>query len=280
MQYLRRLLALLVMFAFAPLAWAITADAQLSTPHPPGWGYPSTSCSSSCVSAPPATASLRGTRRMYDSVDLSALPNDPFAAAGYTSGFWPTYGPIRARWPRAHSISIAVTASEPADCLDIEPGDATPAEAPAWVRTEKAHGVTRPCLYSSYWELVNEVRPTLTKAGVKLANVYQWDADYDLGCPRLDEGFDATQCTDHALGHNLDESVVTLRFLQLATPPYRPHVKEIRKLQARRILNERRERRQKCGHLRKPQRRDRARCSIERRRVSSVSRQIKRLERS
>lgn len=198
-----------------------------STPYgpsanPPGWGYPP-SCSSGkdCTVAPPPSSSLAGTRRMYDTITLSAFPSSLFAAAGYTSGWWVTFPLIRARWPKTHTVSIAVSASATGACLDIEPGDASPSQAASWYRSERKAGVKRPCLYSSYWEFVYEVRPALSEARVKRADVYEWDADY-LGCPRLDKSFDATQCTDHALGRNLDESVVTSGFLSIATPPYKP----------------------------------------------------------
>lgn len=248
--------------------------------NPPGWGYPpACEAGKSCVVAPPRTASLHGTLRMFDTVTLSSLPSDPFALAGYTSGYWPTFLPLRKRYPQAHTISIAVTATHHADCLDVEPGDATPAQAPGWVKADRKAGWKRPCVYSSYWEFTSQVRPLLIRAGIKRAQVYEIDADY-LGCPRLDASFDATQCTDHAYGRNLDESVVTPGFLSLAQPPYTPHAKRIAVLKARIALNQRREERQACGHTVKPSKVHRVRCQIERNRVTELTAQIKRLERS
>jgi hypothetical protein len=184
--------------------------------HPPGWGHPP----KGAFFVPPPTQSLAGTARMYDTVTLSTVPSNPFATAGYTSGFFVTYLPLRQRFPHAHTVSIAVNTSHHADCLDVEPGDAHPSEVVGWVRADKAAGFGKPCVYSSFFEFVDEIRPLLRRAGISSSQVFEWDADY-LGCPRLDATFDATQCTDRAFGRNLDESVVKLTYLSIATPPFR-----------------------------------------------------------
>jgi hypothetical protein len=183
--------------------------------HPPGWGHPP---KGAFLQIPPSQ-SLAGTATMYDTVTLGSVPTAPFALGGYTSGFWPTYLPLRQRYPQAHTVSIAVTSSHRANCLDVEPGDASPGEAPGWVWVEIHLGVAKPCVYSSYFEFIEEIRPLLQRAGIGRAQIFEWDADY-LGCPRLDATFDATQCTNRALGRNLDESIVKLSFLSIATPPY------------------------------------------------------------
>lgn len=180
--------------------------------HPKGWGAP----------APRSirlSPSLVPTATMYDTITLSTVPAKSFALAGYTSGFWPTYLPLRAHYPQAHVISIAVTAAHHADCLDVESGDATPGQVASWVRADKAAGFPKPCVYSSYWEFVNEVRPALQRAGIARSQVFEWDADYTY-VPHIDAGFDATQWTDHAFGRNLDASVVTYPFLSIAQPPW------------------------------------------------------------
>lgn len=285
MRHLKRLRALLAVLVLGVLVTACGGSSSTThksihapSPHPPGWGYPPP-CprGNSCVSVPPS-AKLGTSKRMFDSVSLSEFPAHPFAALGYTSGAWPTFIPIRHRWPHTHAVSIAVTASHHADCLDIEPGDATPGQAPGWVRADKSAGWARPCLYSSYWEFVSQVRPALERAGIRRSQVFEIDANYE-GCPRLDKTFDGTQCTDHALGRNLDESVVTERFLSIAEPAYRPHAKEIKALKVRRARNQIREKRQGCGHIPASRQRDRARCGIERQRVRQFTGQIKRLER-
>lgn len=181
--------------------------------HPPGWGRPIPHAHHLLLAVPQGV--------MWDTVTRSALPANPFALAGYTSGLYTNYLAFRARYPRAHTISIAISAAHHADCLDVEPGDATPAQAPGWVKADRAAGFGRPCVYSSIWMFLHQVIPDLRAAGIARSSVLEWDADYS-GRPGLDVGFDATQFTDRALGRNLDESSVTLAFLTVAQPPYHP----------------------------------------------------------
>ena len=182
--------------------------------HPPGWGQP-----------PPAklqlTAAPSVTAVMFDSITLSTVPSSPFALAGYTSGYWPTYLPMRRTWPTAHTVSIAISTAYHADCLDVEPGDATPGQVPGWVRADKAAGFVKPCVYSSYYMFIEQVRPALRRAGIPRSATFDWDASYTYH-PHIDAGFDATQWTDAALGRNLDQSAVLHAFLTIAQPPYTP----------------------------------------------------------
>jgi hypothetical protein len=150
---------------------------------------------------------------MFDSVTVSEIPRDGQAAAGYTSGLFHTWPEIKAGpWPR--KLSIAVTASEDAECLDVEPGDATPEEAPAWVRRQKARGVKRPVLYASLSNM-SAVLAALARAGIDRSEVKVWTAHYTgnahVCTPACGFGFqataDATQWTDHSMGRNLDESL-------------------------------------------------------------------------
>jgi hypothetical protein len=196
--------------------------------HPPGWGKP-----------PPARLQLAvpttSTATMYDSITLSTVPPRPFALAGYTAGWWPTYGPMRARWPMAHTVSIAIAARYHADCADVEPGDLNPSEIAGWVKADKAAGFAKPCVYSSYYEFIERVRPALRAAGIARSVTFDWDASYTYR-PHLDIGFDASQWTDTALGRNLDASVVTLPFLSIAQPPWVPAPSPTRRAKEARIL--------------------------------------------
>jgi hypothetical protein len=182
--------------------------------HPPGWG----------VEGPPAallTLAPSSTATMYDTVTVSTVPHDPFALAGYTGGWWPTFGALTRTWPRAHTVSIAISARERADCLDVEPGDATAGDVPGWVRAEKRAGHPRPCVYSDWSEYVGQIRPVLERAGIHRSQVWEWDAHYTF-TPHIDPGFDGTQWTDRAFGRNLDASLVLRSFLSIAHPPLNP----------------------------------------------------------
>jgi hypothetical protein len=91
------------------------------------------------------------TLTMYDSVNVGTLPHGADAYAGYVQGAFPTFAALKRLFAAsgAHLLSIAVFASGNADCLDIEPGDATIAQAPRWVKRQLARGAHRPCLYTS-----------------------------------------------------------------------------------------------------------------------------------
>lgn len=154
---------------------------------------------------------------MYDSVDLDQIPASAGAVAGYVGGAWPTYAEVVKRWPHAKHLSIAVNASEDAECLDIENGDATPAECPQWLARQLRRGVRRPVFYASQ-SVVGEIVAILKAQDCPRERYRIWSAHY-TGQPhicgaheRLSWAADATQWTDKALGRNLDESLCTSAF--------------------------------------------------------------------
>ena len=117
-------------------------------------------------------------RTMYDAVTTANIPANARMVAGYidriklapwTAADW-------ARFPRAVKVEIVKKASTNAGhVLDVEPGDATPAEAPGWVRMRRAAGAI-PTVYcnTSTWP---SVRAAFRSAGV--AEPYYWLARYD-----------------------------------------------------------------------------------------------------
>jgi hypothetical protein len=162
---------------------------------------------------------------MYDSTELDQIPAHAQAAAGYTSGKWPTYNALVRRWPHAQHLSIAVDVAHDADCLDIENGDATPADAPGWFKRQRARGLAKPKLYCSL-SVVPAVEAEMERAGIHRSEYDIWSAHY-TGVPHIcgpSEGLsspaDATQWTDKALGRNLDESLCSDAFF--APKPYVP----------------------------------------------------------
>lgn len=181
--------------------------------HPAGWGR-----TPKGYVLPHALFTLTPTATMYDSVDVGQIPAHPFAAAGYTAGSWATWPRIRAL--AQHAISIAIHSSYRADCLDDEPGDATPSEAGPWALQDIRAGFRVPCVYSDLSEMP-AVKASLARwlgSGWR-ARVMLWLAWY-RGVPGLVTGYDAVQYWDHCLGRNLDCSTVSLRFLKIAQPPY------------------------------------------------------------
>ncbi len=142
---------------------------------------------------------------MYDSVDISQIPFGAPAVAGYVGGSWPTYNELRARFPHAHVLSIAVNAGEDAECLDIENGDATPGDAVGWFHRQKARGVKRPCFYAGIF-VIGTVIQLLKQAGINRSEYRVWTPHYTY-VAHIEPGSDATQWTDKALGRNLDQSL-------------------------------------------------------------------------
>lgn len=181
---------------------------------PKGWGAP-------LVGAQPiAPVGVTGpTHTMFDSVDLSTIPASAFAAAGYTAGLYPTWRELLARFPHARHVSVAISAVYHADCLDVEPLDATPAQAGPWARADMRAGFRRPCLYGDLAEMP-AIKASLahTLGSHWRGRVLLWLAYY-TGHPGVVAGYDATQYTDRALGRNLDESTVTNAFLGIVVQP-------------------------------------------------------------
>lgn len=181
---------------------------------PKGWGAP-------LVGAQPiAPVGVTGpTHTMFDSVDLSTIPASAFAAAGYTAGLYPTWRELLARFPHARHVSVAISAVYHADCLDVEPLDATPAQAGPWASADMRAGFRRPCLYGDLAEMP-AIKASLahTLGSGWRSKVLLWLAYY-TGHPGVVAGYDATQYTDRALGRNLDESTATDAFLGINPLP-------------------------------------------------------------
>lgn len=160
---------------------------------------------------------------MYDSTEVATIPGSAPAVAGYVGGHWPTFSELVGRWPHAHRLSIAVNAGEDAECLDVENGDATPAEAPAWVRRQLERGVHKPVVYGSV-SVIPQIEAALHAAGIDRSEYRVWAAHYTY-VPHicgshcgLTHAADATQWTDRALGRNLDESLCADSFFAKPDP--------------------------------------------------------------
>lgn len=83
---------------------------------------------------------------MLDSIYPANLPAGADAYAGYVDGRWPTYPVVKAKFPHAHVLSIAVFAADDAEACDCESGDLTVSEVPGWVRRQRQRGYgARPC---------------------------------------------------------------------------------------------------------------------------------------
>jgi hypothetical protein len=161
---------------------------------------------------------------MFDSIDLSQFPPNPEAVAGYVGGHWPTYPELVKKFPHAYHLSIAVNASQSARCLDVEPGDATPGQAPGWYANHADHSQGLPVLYGSA-SAVQQIVNAMAGAGYSRDRYFIWSAHYSFQehiCSPSRCGYpqaDATQWTDKAMGRNLDQSLCSDAFFSSAPAP-------------------------------------------------------------
>lgn len=115
-------------------------------------------------------------RDMFDGITPSAVPAGAQLYAGYLNGHWPSYAALCAAHPAAVHVSISVTASyNGGQVLDIETGDATPAQSVDWVINRRAAGVD-PTAYcnTSTWPAVRAAFQAR-----KVAEPHYWLAQYD-----------------------------------------------------------------------------------------------------
>lgn len=159
---------------------------------------------------------------MYDDVNVALIPKTAPAVAGYVGGNWPTYKSLLKLFPHAKKLSIAVSASEDARCLDVEKGDASPQQAPAWVKRQRARGEKLPVVYTSLAYAQGLVN-LLNASGLRYGKDYLlWSAHYTgkrhICSPKCGLGLKvtahATQYDDKALGRNLDVSVCSPLFFE------------------------------------------------------------------
>jgi hypothetical protein len=95
---------------------------------------------------------------MYDSTDAQAIPIDAAAVAGYVNGAFAWSAGDWARFVAASKLGIDVQNAGAGGCLDIENGDASIGDAPAWVRGRWAAGIDHPWLYisRSQWQSLHD----------------------------------------------------------------------------------------------------------------------------
>lgn len=114
--------------------------------------------------------------------------------SGYVGGRWPDYNALVAGLPGLRHVSIAVNDQETAVVLDVEKGDASPQQAPGWVRRMRAAGIQYPVVYmnDSTWQTVKD-----EFAAQGVAPPLYWVALYD-GIAVVPAGAVAKQHTNTA----------------------------------------------------------------------------------
>lgn len=132
------------------------------------------------------------TRTLYDAIAANQIPAGAALIAGYGDGLYNDFGAERVAFPNARVVEIAVFAEDDLGVvLDVEKGNAAPAQAPGWVVKRRAAGVD-PTVYCSLatWP---SVKAAFTAAGV--AQPHFWIAAYD-GDPTIPAGAVAKQYQD------------------------------------------------------------------------------------
>lgn len=161
----------------------------------------------------------------FDDVEADLLPAGYDAYAGYVDGIFANIATIKARFPSAFILTIAVKSADIADVLDIETGDATNDDAAAWFKRALASGITKPCFYTEASN-VDALVDKLTIAGIPRSSYKIWSAHYAQGnhicgpntCKATSTACEATKFTQNAEGKSLDESAAITSFFTLVTP--------------------------------------------------------------
>ena len=153
-------------------------------------------------------------RKMYDSVTVGNLPvNADNLYAGYVGGLYPTLIPIMQRFPHARVVSIAVNASQSAQVLDVETGDATAAEVPDWLNRMRAQRRKNVTVYTSRSN-IDAVLAACDAA--KVARPLIWAADW-TGQPHEVPGAVAVQ---YLSNDYFDETCITDAFWPDSRPKH------------------------------------------------------------
>jgi hypothetical protein len=130
---------------------------------------------------------------MFDSVDVAGLPVGGDLYAGYVDGRYENAAAIKARFPNVPFVGIAVTAStNDGTVLDVERYDATPAQAPGWVKMRRLAGV-EPSVYCAE-DAWATVKAAFVAAGIQ--EPPYWVAAYPGGGPGIPAGAVAHQYAD------------------------------------------------------------------------------------
>jgi hypothetical protein len=145
---------------------------------------------------------------MYDSTTAADIPPGAVIVAGYIDGEYKWSAADWARFPNAKTLQIAVTFVDGGECLDIENGDATLQQAPAWVKARQKAGIARPWLYVNRANLA-DLQALVAKLLGPGTEVGYWVADWS-GEPHEVEGADAVQYASPTLGSpgHFDLSIV------------------------------------------------------------------------
>lgn len=179
----------------------------------------------------PQLGALKGTPVIYmeDAVTVSDLQPGFPAYAGYYNGTYANLTEMRARFPRAYIVSVSPNGANGAMCIDIEPGDAVPANAPGFWHNSSHGGAVKPWFYgSASW--TSSIVNALTSAGIPRSSYFIWSAHY-IGahiCGPGTCGYPQADATQYATNNAYDTSIVPTYMVGTGPlpPPQEPTIQE------------------------------------------------------
>lgn len=145
------------------------------------------------------------TRTMYDSVDANAIPTNAPIVGGYVDGLYVWSNADWNRFPHSVKVRIAVFAdTNDGHVLDVESGNATPTQAPSWVRMRRAAGVD-PTIYcsQSWWGLLQGAFDSQN-----VPQPHYWIANYDDVKQMIPGAIAKQYADDQIVGAHYDLSIV------------------------------------------------------------------------
>jgi hypothetical protein len=101
---------------------------------------------------------------LFDSIENSQFPPGAAAYAAYVDGRLgdqPNYDWVVRAFPKAHHLSIALSADHDADALDVESGAASPSDIHGWRERQVRRGVARPVIYANAYTMLLRCRAYL-----------------------------------------------------------------------------------------------------------------------
>lgn len=178
-------------------------------------------------------------RTCADSISLASL--QPVAAqfdllAGYDDGAWPDAQAITQAFPGKTVVRITTSAADDqGDMLDVEQGDASPADAPGWVQRRRAAGHLGPLVYGPESSRAAIVA-AFNQDEVPLPGL--WIAAYPGVGKKLQQPGDVGHQWANFQAQGYDASVVVDYLPGIDPPPFAPNpLQEVEPMPIRLVVN-------------------------------------------
>jgi peptidoglycan hydrolase-like protein with peptidoglycan-binding domain len=173
------------------------------------------------------SATIANTLLGQDSVGVSSLQAGLAVYAGYAYGPFNNWAALVARFggKKLVSISPVVESAVFVNCLDIEPGNASPSSGPAFVRLPNhGSGVTKPVIYCSAGD-IDAVNSAMSDAGISRSEYFIWSAHW-IGlhiCSPSSCGYPQADACQYASNNSFDSDVWGDGIFGAAPPPPPPN---------------------------------------------------------